>query len=291
MADIDNIKDRIRKLMAMAHGTGDTGGATDAEIESALKHAARLIDAHHLEAAEFEPKRSEDEDKMGMAGGKTESPKFHAWETNLARAIDHLFGCTKHYVQNQAVPYLVDGVAQFYTGKYAGQRKMCKVVVFYGPLIEAQEAAELYSEWCKLIAALGVMRWGGAYKSHGAKYCEGFAQALCNKAYKINTERALVAAKPLKMLPGETEVESKVMVEGVGDDHTAITLKGRYEALQERATIWLEEEAGVTLNAGHSRAGSKKGTNAAFREGLAHGEGAEFGRRTKRRQIEGPKGE
>lgn len=267
--DMDSIKARIKKLMAYAND----GAASDGEIENALAHAARLIDAHHLDSAEFAAAEKRDEHEMGRSWGKTESPKFHRWEITLSSAIEQLFGCVKVYLDGAKEPYRVNGIAQFYTGKYAGQRKMCSKVCFYGPVIEAQEAAELYQEWCASVAAMGVIRWGGAYKSHGAAYCEGFTSALYEKAAALNHARQLTQAKPLAQLPGVTT--------------TAITLADRYTALQERASDWLKDTVKLKLGTGSGHSGTGHGGSDARREGRAHGNAAAFGRKAKHKALPG----
>lgn len=263
MSDQQKIIDRIKKLMAYAND----GAASAGEIENALGHAAKLIDAHHLHDVNFSVEEKSREEKMGRAWGKTQSSKFHRWETTLAAAVEELFGCIKHYLDGKQEPLIIDGAAQFYTGKFAGQRKMVSRIVFYGPDYEAQEAAELFTEWTKCIATMGIMRWGGAYRGDGEAYCQGFVNALYEKASQLNTNRRLTAAKPLNMLPNQAS--------------TAITLSERYTALQEKATEYLEKDLKIKLGSGSSRSGTRTGSSEAYGEGRAHGKAADFGRTRK----------
>lgn len=271
MSDIEQIKNRIKKLMAYAND----GAASDGEIENALAHATRLIDAHHLDKTEFTEEDTKREEKMGRAYGKTASPKFHAWETTLAYAVCELFGCVKYYMDSKPIPLRVNGMVQYYTGKYKNQMKMIRQMCFYGPDVEAQEAASLYTEWAQSVATMGVIRWGGAFRGDGEAYCEGFVHSLYTKASELNTARRLTAAKPLAALPGVPS--------------TAITLTQRYDALIERAKTWLEEDVGIKLGKGTSRSGSRSGSSDAYHEGKKHGSAADFGRKSggPRKQLPG----
>lgn len=269
MRDIEAIKERIKKLMRVAND----GVATDTEIETALGAAARLIDANHLDKADFTAEEKAREDKMGQAMGKTASPKFHRWETHLASAVEELFGCVKCYLDSTPVPLRVNGIVQFYTGKYKHQMKTVRQICFYGPDIEAQEAAALYTEWAQSVATMGLIRWGGAFRGDGEAYCQGFVDSLYRKAAELNVARRLTQAKPLNVLPG---VQS-----------TAITLTERYGALIERAQTWMKEEQGVKIRAGQGRTGAASGSLSAYHEGRQHGDAVEFGRKASRKQLPG----
>lgn len=272
--DLDAIKDRVRKLMAIAT---EGNGATDAEIETYMKHASKLIDAYHLEPADYSPEEDKREKKMGSAVGLTQSPKIHAWETTLSQAVEELFGCVKVYMSREPIPYRPNGIAQFYSGKYAGQMKMCRQFVYYGPELEEKEAASLYQEWVASIATMGTMRWGGAYRGDGAMYCQGFAYKLYQRACAINNERSKVVAKALHSATDTSVAESG----------TAIMLSDRYKMLRERAEIWMEIDQGVTLTKTQGHTGSRKGNHKAYEEGLSHGGSAEFSRKQQRKQLPG----
>lgn len=290
-AELERIKDQIRKLMAVAND----GAASDGEITNYMNAAAKLIDKHHLKAEDFEKKDEApdaDESKMELHLGKTGSPKFHRWNTILANAVEQLFGCVKHYLDGDSEPMRIDGVVQFYTGKYAGQRKEIKRFAFYGPAQEAAEAAELYTMWDRAIATMAVMRWGGAYRGSGEKYAEGFAAALLVKAMQINKARQLVEAKPLALLTHEVAAGKDTALAIAESKTTSITLSERYEKLQERAAEWLENDQGIKLGKGAARQGAQSGDNTAFREGHEHGSKAEFtrtGRAGQQKQLPGPK--
>ncbi len=268
MSDINTIKDRVRKLMAVA---GD-GVASEHEIDTAMRLAAKLCDAHHLNLDEVKtPEQEADDLKMGRFAGLTSGSKLSTWESCLAWAVVYLLGCVKHYASHQTAPIRTNGIAQS-DGK--GGVKQGRKMFFYGPETEAREAAELFQEWSQSIATMGVIRWGGCFRGDGAMYCMGFATALMKKTQQINHERELVAARPLAQLQGGST--------------TAITLSGRYEILKKQATEYLEKECGVKLSSrGGGGGGYSAGSSGAYSEGVSHGQSAGFGRRTSHKMLGG----
>jgi hypothetical protein len=263
MSDINTIKERIRKLMAIA---GD-GVATDAEIDTALTLAAKLLDAHHLSKEDIGTAQDAEDMTMGRSAAVTTASWVSTWESTLAHAIVELFGCVKHYQSHEKQPIRKNGVAQLKNGKVA---MGCKVY-FYGPAMEAKEAAELFEEWSKAIAAMGMLRWGGCYMGDGGKYCYGFASALYAKARQINAARRLTDARPIPQL--------------TGGSCTALTLTGRYDLLKTEAKRWLEKECGIHLTTRSASGGYRAGSSAAYSEGQAHGRAASFGRKTACRML------
>jgi hypothetical protein len=271
MSDISTIKERIRKLMAVA---GD-GVAMEGEIENALSLAARLLDKHHLSMDEVEESAESqiDDSKMDRAFAVSQSTRFSTWESTLASGICKLFGCVKYYISGERAVQRVNGVAVMKGEDVAKGVKIC----FYGPATEADEAADLFEEWARSIATMGVIRWGGCFRGDGAMYCMGFVSALYKQASKLNADRMLVEAKPLPLLPGESSTTST--------STGAITLTNRYDMLKARAENWLKKECGVYLSKGSGRSGYSSGSSEAYSEGNAHGSKAQFGRNARRRQI------
>jgi hypothetical protein len=280
MSDIEAIKGRVRKLMTLAN----EGSASDGEIENAMRMAAALIDKHRLDVTELNRDEQDvAEQTMGMSRGKTESSKFHRWETVLAHAVAELFGCVKYYLSTEPVPLRVNGIVQYYTGRYAGQMKKCREVVFYGPTLEAQEAAELFSEWAHLIATMGVIRWGGAYRGDGEAYCQGFADRLCVIAMETNKSRAQLTIAAPKLLPQEQVKGSKALALIGGRNQ--IALRERYDVLKLRAAEWLKKDQGVKLSSGSKRQGTNVGSAQAYEEGAEHASEAGFGRKSPKKRL------
>lgn len=265
MSDIETIKSRVRKLMAVAND----GVATDAEIDTAMRLAAKLIDQHHIDATELGSKQDAEDLTMGEAGATTRTGKLTTWESTLANAIVKLFGSVQHYISHERAPVRDNGVVQMRDGGPVFGRRM----FFYGPVVEAREAAELFEEWSRAIATMGVARWGGAFRGEGAHYCYGFASALYEKALQVDGERARIEARPIPQLQGSQT--------------TAITLSSRYELLRDAGSEWIEKERGLKLRSS-SRSGYSNLNGQAYGEGRAHGSRAGFGRATQRRRLAGP---
>jgi hypothetical protein len=265
MADIERIKETVRKLMAVA---GD-GVATDGEIDNAMRLAAKLMDAHHIAADEIGTQQDAEELKMGRAWATTGSVRFSTWESTLSHAICKLFGCVQCYISHATHPIRINGMAKLDgKGDMARGRRLC----FYGPAAESAEAAELFEEWARSIATMGVARWGGCFRGDGAAYCYGFATALYNKAIEINDERQLVAAKPVALL-------------GHTSSTTAITLADRYEVLRDAGKQWLKEEEGIHLGRSYGRGGYNGTGGEAYGEGRQHGSAAAFSRVPARKRL------
>jgi len=268
MSDIETIKSRVAKLMAVA---GD-GVASANEIESAMRLAAKLLDAHHLKmddcVAATGP--ADDEISMGDAEAVCGSSRMSTWESTLGHAVAALFGCVKWYQTHREAPIRVNGIAQM----SGGNVRYGKCVVFYGPATEAREAAELFQEWSRSIATMGVARWGGCFRGDGGMYCYGFASAILAQVRIIADGRRLIEAKPLPVLPGEDR-----------GDATAITLRDRYEILKGRAHEWLANDRGVKLGTSSRSTGYRSGSSGAYAEGRRHGSQAGFGRRESRKAL------
>lgn len=265
MNDSDRIRERVKKLLAVA----SCGSASDAEIENAMRHAAALIDKHHIDPSEAENRESSE---MGRSFGTSQSTKFSTWESALMSAVCKLFGCVQAYIESTTQPVREHGIAKLDSrGNVVLGRKVC----FYGPALEANEATELFQEWSRSIATMGVARWGGCFRGDGAMYCYGFASAIYKKATEVNVQRMKIAAKPVALLG----------VAAPTDQTTAITLHGRYEMLKDQGTAWLKDECGVKVGKGSSRSGYSAGSRDAYNEGREHGSKAEFSRTAKRKLL------
>lgn len=271
MSNIDTIKERVRKLMAVAND----GNAPDAEIDSAMRLAAKLLDQHHIDADEIGHEGKDADTEMGQAFATTQNRRFSTWELILSHAIKNLFGCVQCYISGEVRPLRVNGIAKLDDG---GNVRKGRKICFYGPAIESREAAELYQDWSASIATMGVARWGGCFRGDGAAYCYGFATALSNKAHQINSERKAIEARPVLLLSAPTELAASSQA-------TAITLSDRYEILRDMGSDWLKKEQGVNLTRGSGRSGYGGTGGEAYREGKQHGTSAHFSRGQKRKML------
>ena len=186
MSDIETIKARIRKLMAVA---GD-GVATDGEIDNAMRLAAKLLDQHHLASDDIDEQADADDLTMGRSFATSQAKRFSTWESSLSQAVTNLFGCVKCYISHDVAPVRVNGIAQQTSG---GNVKLGWKIAFYGPASEAADAASLFEEWARSIATMGVARWGGCFRGDGAMYCMGFATAALRE---IRSHCRGAAARP-----------------------------------------------------------------------------------------------
>jgi len=108
-------------------------------------------------------------------------------------------------------------------------------------------------------------------------YCQGFAEAVREKARAINAERKQIAArKPAALLEHNEQFSGQT---------TAITLAERYELIKDKAAAWLKEEAGIHLVSSGGRGGYWAGSSEAYAEGRAHGSAAQFGRNARRKML------
>lgn len=272
MDNIQQIKDRVRKLMAYAND----GAASEGEIENAMRHAAKLIDAHHLDADELtaDAKPAEGPMQMGQAFGTCNYEVGMTWEGTLAMAITELFGCVKSYRTHETSAIRIDGIAQ--TDRN-GKVRLGKKMAFYGPLQESQEAAELFTVWAQSIATMGVHRWGGCYKGDGAMYCLGFVESLYKKAVEVNCARQRIEARPPLLLAGPSG--------NTAPAEKSITLFQRFDLIKNEARNWLEKTQGIKLSKRSGGSGYRSGTHSAYSEGRAHGAAASFGRSEKRKML------
>lgn len=268
MAD-QRIIDRVRKLMALAND----GAASEGEIANAMAFAAKLMDEHHIAEQDINLTTRSDNEPItfGTADGITTRDGLSTWESALGHAICKLFGSVNWYRTHERHTIRVNGIAQTTRG---GNVKQGLRVVFYGPTDEAAEAAELFSEWARLIATMGVMKFGACYKGDGGAYCYGFATALSAAANRIATERKLVEAKPLRLLgvPGEVAESAP----GV-----ALTVANRHEMIRTEAKTWLAKVKGINLGTSRRASGYSGTGGSAYSQGCRDGSSAGFGRRGK----------
>ena len=258
MIDMEQIKNRINKLMAVA---GD-GIATEGEVNNAMDLAMKLIDKHNLDMAEFEKKEQREEKiEYGKVQMNYSSKIMNHWEGQLALAICKLFGTVSCYRESTKSPFRHNGVVQL---DNKGDIIMTPSLQFYGPINDTKEAADLFRNWTISIGTMALTRWGGIYKGAGASYCEGFVKAIYEKVSQLDTSRQLTMATKYQL----------------GDSTTAITLMERYKLIKTGARQWLNETQGVRLSKSHVTT-SRNNNQDAYSEGFSHGKSTSFGRNAK----------
>jgi hypothetical protein len=247
----EKLKDRIRKLLNVAK---QGSGATEGEIENALRFARLEMEKHHLEAVDIDDHCTADEIRMRAARMRPEDLEYgtaefvcqraslSTWESTLAAAIAVLAGSVEWYYES--------GIA------YGTERRA--MVTFYGPIEDVEICTELMAEWSVTIAGMGRLRWGGCFRGEGRSYCEGFAAAL----YKQADPREC----PEPMLDHQSNERALTLVEAA----TQLAERKRHYA-----TEWLRDVKGIRLS---SRGSSQSGQHFAdaYRQGRTDGNRAEF---------------
>jgi len=246
------IKERIRKLLAVVGNSA----ATEGEVDNALRFATSMMDKYHLEEEDLveEPvdqwKRVEaaTRDRVFVSvGGKT-----YRWEGHLAMFCAQFVGGVGTYRDPSK-----DKVARDHRNivilneqdePYKGKR-FC----FYGIAEDAMMAAELFHELRMTIRAMSRLRWGGCYKKDGGAYAEGFVNGLYTKIVQQTKEE--------KLLAHESGSRALILIERRND------LIRRKE---ETAKQWLRKATGIKLQRGYGSPGAS-GSYEAFREGVTDG--------------------
>lgn len=266
----EEIKNRIKKLLALS----EDDGAADAEAESALRFARRLMLKHEIDEAQLNEAKdvheaAADEEYSDEQVASVGSSLTH-WEGLVAWAVVKLVGTVKHYRGGGFVERREEGRAVInpVTGR------VCRAVplIFYGPAHDVADATTMYREWVATILALARMKWGGALRGPGRSYCEGFAQALLNKVYKINKEEQAA-------LPEHTTSQQWALVVQRAADLVV--------AKRERATTWLKEERGIELRGSGRNSGYGEHHGGAYKDGASDGSKADVSRRNARRLTNG----
>jgi len=242
---------KIRKLLAIA---GDDG-ASEAEIQTAMAHAQRLMGTYHVKEEDLAHEPADDYKKVDDAKfnrhrsfvGKT----IFAWENYLASFVTQFVGC-KAYTDKERQICRKNGFVQFDEND---EPRYGASIVFYGVAEDAKLASDLYDELHELVATMALGRWGTIYRGDGASYAEGFVGGLSSQIKKAEQARL-------------TQAESS----------TSLILAHRQQDLvrykQDKASKWLEKETGIRPRR-QGVAGSRRGSWAARGEGYVDGQNTE----------------
>lgn len=256
----EKIKDRIRKLLAVARNSG----ATEGEVYNALMAANALMRKHRICESDLtvmdnyiEAKRKVDlghKDIVRTSVGAS----IYAWEAGLSVFVCDYVGGIGAFLDNNkflarnrlgiVVEHPVDG------GPYNG-----KSVCFYGLAEDAMLGAEVYEEIRTYLSRRARELYGGCYKGEGGVYCQGFVTGLFERVEQ---------AKALEHR------------EANGTGLIVIQRQDELTKYKERAASSYLEECGVSVR---SRQGSEgaTGTKQAFDRGRR--DGAEKGIGTTRK--------
>lgn len=246
--DMNKVKDKIRKLLAIANDSSEVDG----EIRAAMKLAQDAMDKYHLDLADIECSAGDSgvaakvvEMNREQAFGK--NSRMSSWESALGLSVSELIGSVDVYV------------SWTLGGTFGTEKRKC--LQFYGAADDVRLAIELYAEWQLVIAAMATGRFGRAYKGDGLQYCDGFVSSLYEQVKAAARER-----KPMV-------TESTTAIVHVAGGSLADVLASK----RDNANRWLLDTHGVKLSRGRGRGGSRRtGGLDAYHTGRADGRRAEF---------------
>lgn len=254
MADIDKIKDRVRKLLNLAADDG----AAEGEIDNALRAARRLMLNHQLSeddvatAAEDlrTPEQVAADTKYGCSSSWTNTSRPPSWNGKLAMAVANFIGTVKVYREPPRQRRRDSGIVMH-------QGKPVSSWTFYGPADDCELAVQLHEELILTCATTATLKFGGnTFAGNARDYCDGFATGL---AERIRESQAAVAKEEPAAISGSTCRALSIV------RATDIAL-----AKRKRADEWLKEECGVKL--GKSSGSSRSiGNSGAYQTGRADG--------------------
>jgi hypothetical protein len=246
--DLDRVKDKIRKLFALA---ADDAHA-DGEITAAMSLAERAMQEYHLTQADLEVSRATvgtnaPREYVSRSSSGRWVKSLARWESTLSEAIRTLVGSVGLYRSHERKP----------TGTF-GVHRSTPCIVWYGVAEDVELAVSLYDDWSHVIATIAQGRYGGAYRGDGSSYAYGFAKALWERACTESESRAAVVT------PSTTAIVK------VGSGSLADVLATR----QQDARAWLAT-TGVHLCAPRGTRFTMKNPNA-FEDGRSDGSRADF---------------
>lgn len=244
---VEQVKDRIRKLLAVAANDASTEG----EIANALSCAATLMEKHQLSQEDLDQGLDPIAAALDAEQGRTFAyigGRCHGWEASLANWASKFVGVNCYLDHAKSTARKPNGlVMRNRLGKpFTGRR-----FAFYGPTEEAYIAAELFTEMRLTILSMAYLKFGGAFRGDGGAYCEGFASGLNSK---LDNHRKITRSS-----------SSTALIEKRGELMEVRDRVGRN---------WLAKTHGVKLNRGPARQGAS-GSGDAYREGKEDGRKAD----------------
>lgn len=225
--DLDKVKDTIARLLNLAGNEA----AAQGEIDNAMRFAAKLMEQHQLTEEDVILNRTEEKildlenQTFTELGGYMGGNKFCHWESDAASFACAFVGGVKWFY-NEGVPYKVNGIQQFHTGKWAHQRQTRTKVTFYGIQEDVEMAFAVYNELIMTIATMSKLKWNGVYRGPGRSYCEGFMRGIWSKYYDDQNSQ-------LKLAKRTTSNSTALVV----IDNRKLVVKRK----EELATQWIEK--------------------------------------------------
>jgi len=242
------------KIMGLLNISKDDA-ASEAEIETAVRLARRMMERHHLseddlvDSPEDQEQAARDAEKAntGTAVGR----KIYRWEKTLAIYVRDLIGGIGCYTSGLEAAKTPAGLV---IRDGAGRCTYSRHVYFYGIAEDVQTACRLYDELRTAVIALARIRYGSVYKGDGGRYAEGFIDGL--------------------QIQMEKETEQKKLAAGLQTNRQQMVLIERRNHLirvkKQTAENWLRNSEGVKLRNSPISEGAN-GSESAFRSGRQDG--------------------
>jgi hypothetical protein len=181
--NVDRVKDTIRKLLNLAANDA----ATEGEVNNAIRFARKLMLEHQLSDEDCKANDESDEERIARAECQqfsinSQSAKCSGWESDLSTFVCHFIGGVRCYWKTNQIRR-VNGIVQNANGS-----ARCAVFTFFGLTGDAAVAQRVFEELSITIAAMGQLKWGGAFKGPGREYCEGFVLGLFEQLKRADSE-------------------------------------------------------------------------------------------------------
>jgi hypothetical protein len=239
MADLNNVKVLIKRLLAVA----DNDASTDGEITNAMMAAKGLLASNRIDEAELRAEGNGPQKSATMDRRKTETMTRHCaeWEGSLATFVGRFVGGVSCYYNRPEVAKDSHGIIR--RGS-RGNPLYLSGMTFYGVDEDVMLATDLFQELSLMIATTAKLKWNGVFRGPGRSYAEGFVAGLASQ---------LASAKKLM----RNESASRALV--VQDDK-------RNELVEAESRDWLALKHGIKLR---SRSSSSCGSH----DGDAYGDG------------------
>jgi len=238
---------KIKKLLAIS----EDDSASDAEIQTCIAMARKLMDSYHLSEDDLGHEPADDFAAVDAADfgifRSWLSAKCYHWEGQLAVFVKEQTGASC-YVHHKEVMRSQSGIVQM---DNKGKPIKASSIAWYGVAEDCMIAMSFYNDLRSIIATMAVARYGSVYKGDGGKYSEGFVAGL------------FAAAR-----------ESQKKQIALETTSTAMVLRSRRDALvrykEDKARSWLKKEHNINLGK-RSGSGGARGSAEAYSTGRGDG--------------------
>ena len=259
--DMDAIKNKIKKLLAMAADDANLDG----EVKTAMALAERAMEKYHLSHADIDAANVAAnvtvDDDFQTQNSRGQNVRITQWERKLAVAIRVLMGsvgCFRDHVESKSG---------------FGRVQQHGVITWYGTCEDVTLADDLFCEWAAVIGTIAMGKHNGVSRGAGARYALGFAESLLEQAETLAAKRREIITPSTTALTVAGETLSALLAQKRGN-----------------ARNWLVKTKNVKLATGRSSgyAGCNGGHDA-YNDGRADGQRADFNA-TRRHKLPGATG-